>query len=68
MAGVNGIISPDVAPRRQKCDFQYAAFGRNLKEVFEVAVVAELRVFGKFPDNLVFITAYHCPDRAVVGG
>ena len=68
MAGVNGIISPDVAPRRQKCDFQYAAFGRNLKEVFEVAIVAELRVFGKFPDNLVFITAYHCPDRAVVGG
>ena len=47
MAGVNGIISPDVAPRRQKCDFQYAAFGRNLKEVFEVAIVAELRVFGK---------------------
>ena len=65
---INGIISPDVAPRRQKCDFQYAAFGRNLKEVFEVAIVAELRVFGKFPDNLVFITAYHCPDRAVVGG
>ena len=49
------------APRRQKCDFQYAAFGRNLKEVFEVAIVAELRVFGKFPDNLVFITATTVP-------
>ena len=61
-------IGDFIAPRRQKCDFQYAAFGRNLKEVFEVAIVAELRVFGKFPDNLVFITAYHCPDRAVVGG
>ena len=66
MTGINGIVAPDVSPRWQKCDFQCAAFGRNLKEVFEVTIVAELRVFGKFPDNLVFITANRsCSRRRV---